>query len=43
MGSAMLLTVLWHEKETHVGFGTVVADVPFAIEIEGEAQPRPGR
>lgn len=33
------VTVLWNDKETQVGFGTVVADVPFAIEMEGDACP----
>ena len=40
VGDAM--TLLWNEKETHVGFGTVAADVPFAIEIEGGACPGAG-
>ena len=36
------VTVLWNEGEPHVGFGTVVADVPFAIALEGEACPGVG-
>ena len=37
------LTVLWNDgRETRVGFGRVAADVPFAIELEGDGCPDPG-
>ena len=38
VGDAM--TVLWNDgPETRVGYGYVVAEAPFAVEIEGEAWP----